>query len=53
MGALGEILVGQGVGILRALSGEFLFAFSCYSGEVTSLHSELRAMLHGVKICVQ
>ena len=40
-------------GILRASSGEFIFAFLCASGDVTSLHSELKAMLHGVKLCEQ
>ncbi|XP_027184038.1 uncharacterized protein LOC113782345 [Coffea eugenioides] len=42
-----------GGGILRDTAGCFVFAFSCFSGDVTSLHSELRAMLYGVKLCVQ
>ena len=38
---------------MRDTAGCFVFAFSCFSGDVTSLHSELRAMLYGVKLCVQ
>nr|XP_027071629.1 uncharacterized protein LOC113696407 [Coffea arabica] len=41
-----------GGGILRDSAGFFRLGFAGYWGETTSLHSELKALLFGVKLCV-
>ena len=38
--------------MLRDSAGTFLLGFTCYWGETSSLHSELKALLFGVKMCV-
>ena len=47
------VLVGGGGGILRDGGGRLLLAFSCHLGHATSLQAEVRALLFGVKLCVQ
>ncbi|XP_027077095.1 uncharacterized protein [Coffea arabica] len=41
-----------GGGVLRNSSGVFLLGFACYWGVIPSLHSELKVLLFGVKLCV-
>ena len=43
------MVVGGG---LRNSSGMFLLGFACYWDVMSSLHSELKALLFGVKLCV-
>lgn len=38
--------------MLRDSAGIFLLGFTCYWGETSSLHSELKALLFGVQMCV-
>ena len=39
-------------GVLRNSAGIFMLGFAGYWGETSSLHSELKALLFGVKLCV-
>ena len=41
-----------GGGLFRDYDGRFLLGFSCYFGETTSLHAELKALLFGARLGV-
>ena len=45
--------ISGGGGILRDGGGRLLLAFSCYLRQASSLQAEVRALLFGVKLCVQ
>nr|XP_027096109.1 uncharacterized protein LOC113716006 [Coffea arabica] len=44
--------VSGGGGVLRDSQGDFVLAFSCSLGFITSLHAELKALAHGVQQCI-
>ncbi|XP_027090440.2 uncharacterized protein [Coffea arabica] len=42
-----------GGGVLRDEQGNFLVGYSCFFGRLTSLHPELKALLFGVRLCLE
>nr|XP_027109237.1 uncharacterized protein LOC113729105 [Coffea arabica] len=45
--------VSGGGGVIRDSGGKLLLAFACHLGQATSVQAEVRALLFGVKVCIQ